>query len=295
MDIELDFLSPIHQIKNKIFDEAEINVFVKRDDLIHPLISGNKWRKLKYILKKAVAENKTHLVTFGGAYSNHLLATSAAAAQFGLKSTGIVRGEMVNNDILFLCKLHGMELQFVDRASYQDKPALFNKYFLNDPDAFFINEGGASAEGAKGCSEIIGELPQIYDHVFCASGTGTTVAGIINGINELNLKTQINSVPILKNGSFLENEIELFLNKKHPFTLHTDYHFGGYAKTTPELISFIKQFIADTGMLIDPVYTGKLFYAIFDLATKKYFKPGSNVLAIHTGGLWGILGMQEKF
>ena len=143
MDIELEIYSPVQQISNKLFDEQGISVFIKRDDLIHPMISGNKWRKLKYILKKAVAENKTHLVTFGGAYSHHLLATAAAAAKFGFKSTGIVRGEEINNDTLFLCRLHGMELLFTDRESYRDKPGLFNKYFGNDSNAFFIDEGGA--------------------------------------------------------------------------------------------------------------------------------------------------------
>src|SRR6201991_1852242 len=146
MDIDLEIFSPVHQIKDKLFDEQGLEVFIKRDDLIHPIISGNKWRKLKYLLKQAQTENKTHLVTFGGAYSNHLLATAAAAARFGFKSTGIVRGEKVDNDTLFLCRLHGMELIFTDRESYKDKPALFQQYFAGDPDAFFIDEGGASPE-----------------------------------------------------------------------------------------------------------------------------------------------------
>jgi 1-aminocyclopropane-1-carboxylate deaminase len=126
MNIDLEIFSPAHQINNKLFDERGLKVFIKRDDLIHPIISGNKWRKLKYILQKAHAENKTHLVTFGGAYSNHLLATAAAAAKFGFRSTGIVRGEEVNNDTLFLCRLHGMQLLFTDRESYRDKTGLFN-------------------------------------------------------------------------------------------------------------------------------------------------------------------------
>src|ERR1700709_1256805 len=152
MDINLEIFSPVHQISNKLFDEQGLKVFIKRDDLIHPIISGNKWRKLKYLLKLAQDENKTHLVTFGGAYSNHLLATAAAAAKFGFKATGIVRGEEVQNDTLFLCRLHGMQLIFTNRESYRDKPALFSKYFADDTDAFFIDEGGASPEAVKGCS-----------------------------------------------------------------------------------------------------------------------------------------------
>src|ERR1700748_325530 len=140
MDISLEIFSPVQKLTDPLFDEKGIEVFIKRDDLIHPLISGNKWRKLKYTLKKASAQNKTHLVTFGGAYSNHLLATAAAAAKFGFKSTGIVRGEDVNNNTLFLCKLHGMNLIFTDRDSYRDKPALFKLHFANDNNAFFIDE-----------------------------------------------------------------------------------------------------------------------------------------------------------
>jgi len=138
MDIDLEIFSPVQQIRNDLFTEKGLEVFIKRDDMIHPIISGNKWRKLKYLLKAAQAQNKTHLVTFGGAYSNHLLATAAAAAKFDFKATGIVRGEEVSNDTLFLCRLHGMNLIFTDRGSYRDKPALFAKYFAGDADAFFI-------------------------------------------------------------------------------------------------------------------------------------------------------------
>jgi len=295
MEIDLEFYSPVHQIKNKIFDERGLQVFIKRDDLIHPLISGNKWRKLKYILKNAVTQNKTHLVTFGGAYSNHLLATAAAAAKFGFKSTGIVRGEEVTNDTLFLCRLHGMDLIFTDRESYRDKHALFEKHFQKNLDAIFIDEGGASAEGARGCSELIGELQPTYDHMFCACGTGTTAAGIINGIREHQLSTKFHAVPVLKNGGFLKDEIDKFLNVPAEYELHTAYHFGGYAKTDDKLIGFIKQFVAETGILIEPVYTGKMLYALYDLAAKNYFKQGSKILAIHSGGVFGLLGMKDRF
>jgi 1-aminocyclopropane-1-carboxylate deaminase len=295
MDIDLEIFSPVHQIHDQLFDDKGLKVFIKRDDVIHPIISGNKWRKLKYILKQAQAENKSHLVTFGGAYSNHLLATAAAAARFGFKSTGFVRGEEVNNDTLFLCRLHGMDLQFTDRQSYRDKQTLFKKYFGNNTDAYFIDEGGSGADGSKGCAELITELPEVYDHIFCACGTGTTAAGIINGISTHGLKTRFNAVPVFKNGDFMRNEIEQLLIEPTDFTLHTTYHFGGYGKTTGELIDFIKQFVAHTGILIEPVYTGKLLYAVYDLATKDYFKPGDKILAIHSGGIWGLLGMKEKF
>lgn len=295
MNIDLEIFSPVHQINDKLFDEQGLTVFIKRDDLIHPIISGNKWRKLKYILKKAQAENKTHLVTFGGAYSNHLLATAAAAAKFGFTCTGIVRGEEVNNDTLFLCRLHGMQLLFTDRESYRDKHTLFEKYFGNNPHAIFVDEGGASAEGAKGCSELVNELPEQYDHIFCACGTGTTAAGIINGLQQHQLYTQFNAVPVLKNGGFIADEINKLLLQPTNFNIYTEYDFGGYAKTTSELIDFIKQFTSKTGILIEPTYTGKMMYAIYDLAAKSHFKPGTKILAIHSGGIWGLLGMKDKF
>ncbi len=295
MNIDLEIFSPIHQIKNQLFEDKGIEVFIKRDDLIHPIISGNKWRKLKYVLKRAQSENKTHLVTFGGAFSNHLLATAAAAAKFGFKATGIVRGERVNNDTLFLCRLHGMELLFTDRESYKDKAMLFEKHFVGDNEAFFIDEGGASPDGAKGCSELINELSETYDHIFCACGTGTTAAGIVNGIQNHNLPTVFHAVPVFKNGGFIKDEIDRFLTSPANYQLHLDYHFGGYGKTDSRLIEFIKQFVASTGILIEPVYTGKMLYALYDLAGKNYFKPGSRILAIHSGGIWGLLGMKDKF
>ena len=156
--MELQFNSPVEEIDDPLFRSKQVQVFVKRDDLIHPFISGNKWRKLKYLLKKAAAEDKNHLVTFGGAWSNHLLATACAGAKFGFKTTGIVRGEPVKNQLLTFCGLFGMNLEFTDRASYRDKKALFYKYFRDEERALFIDEGGAGAEAGQGCSELISEL-----------------------------------------------------------------------------------------------------------------------------------------
>lgn len=293
--IDLQYYSPVQQIHNPLFTEKEVQVFVKRDDMIHPFISGNKWRKLKYILHEAETLNKKHLVTFGGAYSNHLLATACAAAKFGFKSTGIVRGEPVQNDQLMLCHIFDMELRFTDRKSYRNKRELFEKGFQNDPDAFFIDEGGAGIQALRGCAELIDELTDQYDHIFCAAGTGTTAAGIISGIQKHALQTKTHVIPVLKGGDFLIEEIKKYGDTQIPFEFHPDYHFGGYAKTTRELLSFIQHFSRKTGILIDPVYTGKMFFAIFDLIGKDQFLPGSKILALHTGGLFGILGMSEKF
>jgi len=295
MHIDLEIFSPVQAISNPLFNAHGVEVFLKRDDLIHPMISGNKWRKLKYLLKTTQSQGKNHLVTFGGAYSNHLLATAAASARFGFKTTGIVRGEEVNNDTLFLCKLHGMQLLFTDRDSYRDKTALFNQHFGDDTNAFFIDEGGASPEAAQGCAELVDELTETYDHIFCACGTGTTAAGIINGLNNHQLKTCFHAVPVFKNGEFIREEINRFLTAPTDYDLHTDYHFGGYGKADAQLISFIKEFVASTGIVIEPVYTGKMMYALYDLIGKGHFESGSKILAIHSGGIWGLLGMKDKF
>ena len=295
MNIDLAIYSPVQQLSNELFVERGLSVFIKRDDLIHPIIAGNKWRKLKHLLKKAQSERKTHLVTFGGAYSNHLLATAGAAALFGFSATGFVRGDKVDNDMLFMCRLHGMQLIFIDRESYRDKPALFERYYGHNAEAFFIDEGGASPEAARGCSELVAELTETYDHFFCACGTGTMAAGIINGLQTHQLPTQMHGVSVLKGGAFLKDAIDGLLLNAHNYYLHTDYHFGGYGKVNQELISFIKKFIAETGIIIDPIYTGKMLYAVYDLAAKGHFQRGSKILAIHSGGIWGLLGMKDLF
>ena len=287
----MQIYSPIHSFNC----ENLTQIWVKRDDLIDPYISGNKWRKLKYILADAIANRKNHLVTFGGAYSNHLVATAAAAARNGLKATAFVRGENVMNEMLFLCQLFGMHLIFVDRESYRHKNLLFEQHFKEDESAYFIDEGGASEAAVMGCSEIIGELTEPYDYIFCAAGTGTTAAGLLRGINSAKLNTELHIIPALKGGEFIGTEINRYEKDVSKLHLHTDYHFGGYGKTTPVLIKFIKEFIAETGILIDPVYTAKMFYAIDDLLSKKQIRREAKILAIHTGGLLGMLGMKEKF
>lgn len=293
--MDFQFNSPVQKIEDALFTNKKIELYLKRDDLVHPLISGNKWRKLKYLLADARLQHKTHLVTFGGAFSNHLLATASAGATFGFKTTGFVRGEEVQNDVLFMCSLLGMSLIFTDRVSYQHKQELFSKHFLNDPSAYFIDEGGASSLAALGCSELVDELEEKYGLIFCACGTGTTAAGIINGLVDNDLATRFHAIPVFKDAFWMKQDIEKYLLKEASFQLHTNYGFGGYAKTTTELLDFIKFFISKTGILIDPVYTGKMLFAIYDLAKKDYFLPGSKILAIHTGGTFGLLGMKNQF
>lgn len=282
--------SPVHPIEYN-----NISFYMKRDDLIDPFVSGNKWRKLKYLLQDAKTNNKNHLVTFGGAYSNHLLATAAAGAKHQLKTTAFVRGEEVNNEMLTLCEIFGMNLIFANRESYRNKPALFEQHFGNDANAYFIDEGGASNAATIGCAEIIIELTDSFEHIFCAAGTGTTAAGLLKGINRQILDTQLHIIPVLKGGEFIKEEIANYEQNLSKLHLHTDYHFGGYAKTTPELISFIKDFTSKTGILLDPIYTGKMCFAINDLIAKNLIEKEAKILAIHTGGLFGILGKMNEF
>lgn len=260
---------------------------MKRDDLLHPFVSGNKYRKLKYLAADAKQLGKNHLVTFGGAYSNHLVATASAGAALGLKTTAILRGEEeLNNPMLSICQLYGMELKQISRELYRDKDKTFSSFFSDeDTDVYRIEEGGYSALGAKGCKDLLGELKQPYQHIFCAVGTGTTLAGLINGADA---NTTINGVVVLKGAEYIKGEIDSLLPQPKAYTLHHNFHFGGYGKFDKEVIDFIKRYAVQTGVLLDPVYTAKMMLGLTQLVEQDYFAPNTKILAIHTGGLWGL-------
>ncbi|MDM1049745.1 1-aminocyclopropane-1-carboxylate deaminase/D-cysteine desulfhydrase [Sphingobacterium hotanense] len=294
MPIDFPIYSPIQRILHPLFTDHKVEVFIKRDDMIHPFISGNKWRKLKLHIEKIKVLSIKTLVTFGGAWSNHLLATAAAGAQFQIATHAFVRGEEINNPVLALCKLFGMQLHFVDRSAYKDKKALFNANF-DESNALFIDEGGRSEEGAVGCESIIEELEDTFTDIFVAAGTGTTAAGILKALNTKGLNSTLHCIPVLKGGDFIKQDIQDWGIDIDNLTLHTEYHFGGYAKTNPELLQFIRDFVAHTGIMIEPTYTGKMMYALFDHIKTGKIQAESKILAIHTGGLTGFLGMYEKF
>ena len=251
--------------------------------------------KLKYLIQTAQLQNKKTLVTFGGAYSNHLLATACAAALKGFKSLGFVRGEELDasNHTLFLCEQFGMKIIFVDRISYLNKAALFEKYFSNNNDAFFIDEGGRSDEAILGCSELIDELPQTFDHIVLAAGTGSTFCGILKGCAKHNLSTKVHAIVVHKGIPEIVDYTIAKTSYAH-YSIQDDYHFGAYAKTSPDLISFMKKFQQATGILLDPVYTAKALYALYDLIQQGVIQAKEKVLFIHTGGLIGNLGMKDK-
>lgn len=290
----MQIYSPIQFLDLPLFRKKEVKVFIKRDDMIHPFISGNKWRKLKYNLPKLQDLELNKVVTFGGAWSNHLLASACFGAKYGLQVKAFVRGDEVSNSVLRMCKLFGMELCFVDRDLYRNKQALYDQ-MPNSETYYFIDEGGSGKEGVLGCSEIIAELDEAYDHVFCAAGTGTTAAGLAVGIQQHKLNTKLHVVPVLKGAGFIQHEIVKHAASMDQVSLHMDYHFGGYAKVKPELIEFTKFFISQTGIMIEPTYTGKAMFALYDLISNNYFPQGSKILFLHTGGLTGILGMLDKF
>lgn len=268
-----------------------IRLFLKRDDLLHPQVSGNKWRKLKYNLIDARNRGYDTLLTFGGAFSNHLYATAAAGKWLGFKTIGIVRGEELHgkplNSTLTFCRSCGMTLHFVSRADYRMKEeAAFILALQTQFGAFYgIPEGGTNELAIRGTAEIMPELIRQLgyapDYVCCAVGTGGTVAGLMQSAPP---ETTVLGFLALKATDF-QLPIQLPSETRHQ--LITDYHFGGYARTTPELLAFIRTFEETTGILIEQVYTGKMLSGIYDLAKQGFFPDGATVVAIHTGGLQG--------
>lgn len=274
----------------------KVSLYVRREDLIHPFVSGNKYRKLKYNLLQAKKERKTKLLTFGGAFSNHIAAVAAAGKEFGFETVGIIRGEELrskeeSNPTLSFAKDCGMVLDFISRDTYRDKeiPSFVTSLKAKYGDFYLLPEGGTNALAVKGCGEILTQKDTSFTHVCTAVGTGGTIAGIINAA----LPSQkIIGFPALK-GSFLSDDIRKFVNKESWELIH-NYHFEGYGKINEALIRFINGFYQDTTIPLDPIYTGKMMYGIFDLIEKGYFPNGSKILAIHTGGLQGIAGMNQK-
>jgi len=287
--------------KNQIIDleilhQKKITLAVKREDLIHPYVSGNKFRKLKYNLEKAKMLGHDTLLTFGGAYSNHIAAVASAAAENGFKSIGIIRGEELENDTKLNPTLHyaqgqGMQFEFVNRTEYRLKTEPdFLEMLEKKYGAFYlIPEGGTNTEAVKGCEEILSEEDRIFDFICVPMGTGGTISGLINCSK---VGQQVLGFPALK-GDFLTEEIHKFVQKNN-WTLCNQYHFGGYARMNVELISFINDFKQKTGIPLDPFYTGKMMFGILDMVKMGYFKEDARILAIHTGGLQGIAGANER-
>lgn len=287
--------SPVQQIHEPLFSEKKVSVFLKREDLSHPQVSGNKWRKLKYNLEEAQRLGHKKLLTFGGAYSNHIYAVAAAAQAYNFESIGVIRGEETTplNYTLSFAKSVGMNLSYMDRSLYKLQSTQKVKQALqNEFGSFYlIPEGGTNKLAIQGCTEIIRELEHSYDYYCLPVGTGGTIAGIISALNNRN---KVLGFSALK-GDFLRKQVENHLleytgNSFDNWTINTESHFGGYAKVKPELLDFMKSFELRHSILLDPVYTAKSIYKLYELINSNYFTQGSQILFIHTGGLQGRKG-----
>ncbi|MEP1033933.1 pyridoxal-phosphate dependent enzyme [Ekhidna sp.] len=289
--------TPLQEISHPLLEEKKIKLFIKRDDLIHQEIMGNKWRKLKYNLLALKEKNYTALITMGGAYSNHIAATAAAAKENNLEAIGIIRGEELNissNHTLQIAHAKGMKLEFVDRSTFRtwrDHPEeLIAKY----PHHYFLPEGGTNELAIRGCEEIIEEIDQEFDVFITPIGTGGTFAGLLKATQN---HQKIIGISSLK-GEFIHQEVQTLLIKhqinKTNYQLIDNYHFGGYGKTDTVLIDFINWFKEKFDVSLDPIYTGKAFFAVWDMIKSNKFENNLKIVILHTGGLQGIEGFNRK-
>ena len=297
-DSDLDIKN--QQIFLPILEEKKVELFIKREDLIHPYVSGNKFRKLKYNLEEAKKLKKKAVLTFGGAFSNHILATSVAGKLCGLKTFGVIRGDelgknvaktLEENPTLRKAQENGMKLQFVSREEYRQKTSFgFIEKMKNKwGDFYLIPEGGTNILSVKGCEEILTKEDKKFNYVCAALGTGGTISGVINSLGR---RQKVIGFPALK-GRVLSEEIKKYTTNRKSWRLQKGYHFGGYAKYDISLIEFINDFKEKTNIPLDPIYTGKMLFGIVDLIKKDTFKKGTKILAIHTGGLQGVEGFNQ--
>ncbi|MEH2194578.1 MAG: pyridoxal-phosphate dependent enzyme [Nostoc sp.] len=308
------FPPPIQKINSEIARSAGVDLYVLRLDLMHPWVNGNKWFKLKYNLLEAKQKNFTTLLTFGGAYSNHIYATAAAGNLFGFRTIGVIRGEetLPLNPTLSFAVQQGMQLVYLNREMYRQRNTAALQEYLQQRfgEVFIIPEGGSNLNGVRGCTEIIGNtMPTpgyayAFNRICVACGTATTLAGIALSLHE---GQRAIAFPILKNGLFLAQEIESLLtnylisdlptpsNSPVPWELVCDYHFGGYAKVNNQLLVFSQQFKEEHNVPLDYVYTAKMFYGVMDLLQQGFFSQGDSLLLVHTGGLQGNIGMEKRY
>ncbi|MBK7104987.1 MAG: 1-aminocyclopropane-1-carboxylate deaminase/D-cysteine desulfhydrase [Ignavibacteriae bacterium] len=280
--------------------QKNVNVFLKREDLTHPVISGNKWRKLKYNLIYAKENEYKTLLSFGGAYSNHIHAFSKAGELFGFNTIGIIRGEetLPLNSTLSSAKESGMKIEYVSRTDYRKKRESDFIENLKEKfgDFYLVPEGGTNNLAIKGCTEIINNINIDFDYVVSACGTGGTLSGLICGLNG---NKKVLGIPALKGADFLNNEIENYVYNYtgkyfDNWELKLDFHFGGFAKIDKPLFMFMREFEKINQIKIEPIYTAKMLFAVKSLIENNEIPENSTVIALHTGGLQGKSGMQQK-
>ncbi|MER2490625.1 1-aminocyclopropane-1-carboxylate deaminase/D-cysteine desulfhydrase [Catenovulum sediminis] len=288
--------SPLQKLDDQRFVEKSVEVYLKRDDLIHPVISGNKWRKLKYF----IAQHDSHLgvLSFGGAFSNHLVALAYACNQRGIPSVGIVRGERSSeqNSTLSYCQKLGMQLHFADRQTYKKRNQVdyWRELQAVYPNYVILPEGGRTKEALLGVGEIITEVPLEFTHIVCPVGSGTTLAGLAAKVQ---YHQQVIGVAALAKADYLRAEVEQLLmlqdKDKNNWQLMTDFHLGGFAKSSPDLLSYIQRFYQLHQVTLDPIYTGKMCMAFEKMLLADKFPPGSKIILLHTGGLQGWHGFKQ--
>jgi 1-aminocyclopropane-1-carboxylate deaminase/D-cysteine desulfhydrase-like pyridoxal-dependent ACC family enzyme len=286
----------IQKLSDSLFDQKEVTVSVLRLDKLHAIVSGNKLFKLHYFLEKAKQQCSEGIITFGGPYSNHLVATAFASKEIGLKSIGIIRGEQpkVLSHTLQACLAYGMELKFITRHEYdqKEKSEFLAPINCSYPKYLIIPEGGYGTLGAKGAAMIMDWIPENTTHICCAIGTATTFTGLLKNLNK---DQQLIGFPVLKNMNDIEKRIQFLSTSSHnnlPFQLINSYHFGGYAKKNNDLIAAMNLFYEKYQLPTDFVYTAKMMVGVIDCISKDFFKKGSNILCIHTGGLQGNLSLE---
>ncbi|MEL0628096.1 1-aminocyclopropane-1-carboxylate deaminase/D-cysteine desulfhydrase [Psychromonas aquatilis] len=295
--------SPLQMITHPLLAKHKITLAVKRDDLLDPDISGNKWRKLKYNLLYAQKNNIHKLLSFGGAFSNHIHALAAASHRFNFDATGIIRGEAhyIKNPTLSKVQQWGMKLQFVDRKTYRlkEQTDYLQTLKVKFPNTYIIPEGGTNQLAIPGVEEVVEELitqSQPIDYLFTATGSAGTLAGLISGAIKYGAVMQIHGIAVLKNAHYLKQVVNDLVPQAETanWQLHETFHEGGYAKVSPELDRFCHQFSEQTNIPIEPIYTGKMFYAVWQLIQKGFFPAGSHIVLLHTGGLQGLAGLNER-
>lgn len=280
----------IEPIEHPVLANNNIQLYIKRDDLLHPIISGNKWRKMKYTLLYALTHGHQHLISMGGAYSNHLHALAYIGHKLNIKTTGLIRGEQSEQENQTLSDLRkwGMTLEFVSRGDFR----ALRKHRAHDAEpakqygGFWIPEGGASEYALNGIAEILKEIDMEFDILALACGTGTTLAGLTRSLPDTK---RVLGFSALKGGGFLKKDVKKLLKNKSitNWSINFDYHFGGFAKSNDELTSFIEEFQSYNDIPLEPIYNGKMFFGLLDLVKNESFKKGQNIIAIHTGGLQG--------
>jgi 1-aminocyclopropane-1-carboxylate deaminase len=299
MNTNIDHLftlpSPVEPLDLSSFGIKKHEIWIKRDDLIHDVISGNKWRKLKYNIQHYFNNQFKGIVSFGGAYSNHIAALGEISKKLDIPTIIFIRGEKPRllSPTLKKCREDGIDLRFVSRKQYRENKTILSDIDKEFPDYLVIPEGASNDNGIKGCCELVKEIHIGFDEIYCDVGTGATCVGISSALNN---NQHAIGIVVLKGAKNINNEMgDLLKLKTNSFTLKHDYHFGGYAKKNNDLIKFMKTFYDKTGIKTDPIYSGKMFYGLIRELQKDNSKKSKRIIALHSGGLQGISGYEKRY